>query len=282
MNMPTHSSAGKENSGAAPYGRASLAFKFLKYYFSASNGKGHGIHSPFVFDFINTVLRKSGGSGSFAPIEHVRNSLLRNQTMIEVEDFGAGSSRLKGPERSIASIASSSLKHPRYSRLMHSLVARYRPSRILELGTSFGITTAYMAAANPDAEVVTIEGSSSIAAEASRNFQRLGLTNIRQVSGRFADTLGHSLAQMQKADLVFLDGDHRLQPTLDYFQMILPYVHGGTILVFDDIHWSPQMESAWEIIKSHPSVRLTIDVFFLGLVFFSPDFTEKRHFTLRY
>jgi len=53
-------------------------------------------------------------------------------------------------------------------------------------------------------------------------------------------------------------------------------------LVFDDIHWSAEMEKAWLEIKSHPSVQYTIDIFFLGFVFFRPDFKVKQNFSIRF
>lgn len=280
--MPIHSSAGKENDGAVPYGHFTTALKFLRYYLSASSGKGHGIHSPLVFDLVQTVLRRPRQAALFHRIEEVRKNLLKDQRIIEVDDFGAGSVSLQGKKRTVASIASSSLKHSRYSRMMYYLVSRYRPATIMELGTSLGITTAYMAAADPGARLISIEGSSSIAAEASRIFDLLELHNVQLVCGSFEEKLGASLAALGRVDLAFIDGDHRRLPTLEYFQKILPYVHEGSILVFDDIHWSPQMESAWEAIRNHPSVRLTVDVFFMGIVFFSSDIKVKQHFTLRY
>jgi len=87
---------------------------------------------------------------------------------------------------------------------------------------------------------------------------------------------------MGKVDMVFLDGNHRLEPTIRYFEMILSYSHGGTLIIFDDIHWSPGMEAAWYEVRQHPQVTATIDLFFLGIALLNPDFRQKRHFKLRY
>lgn len=152
----------------------------------------------------------------------------------------------------------------------------------MELGTSLGITTSYLALASPHAKVLTIEGAPEVAALAQAHFKHLGLQNVAQIVGNFNDTLPTALQQMPHPDLVYIDGNHRCQPTLHYFHTLLPTVQDHTILVFDDIHWSKEMETAWATIKSHPEVTLTIDLFFIGLVFFSHNFKAKQHFTIQF
>ena len=81
-------------------------------------------------------------------------------------------------------------------------------------------------------------------------------------------------------DLVYFDGNHQKQATLDYFEKLLPKVHNDTVFIFDDIHWSREMEEAWEEIKQHPAVKVTVDTFFWGFVFFRKE-QEKEHFVIR-
>ena len=38
------------------YPTFTLIKKYFQYYVNASNGKGHGVHSPFVYQFIQEVL----------------------------------------------------------------------------------------------------------------------------------------------------------------------------------------------------------------------------------
>ncbi len=73
------------------YSSFQLAKKYFHYYFHSKNGKGHGVHSPFVFDFIIHVLNDKKKYPCYDTIESLRRSLLKNNTEIEVEDFGAGS-----------------------------------------------------------------------------------------------------------------------------------------------------------------------------------------------
>jgi predicted O-methyltransferase YrrM len=264
------------------YTRFQLAKKYLHYYLTASNGKGHGIHSPFVFDFIKNVLNDKTVYPTFQPIEQKRKALLKDSTVIEVEDFGAGSSVIKTKKRVVSAIAASSLKPKKYAQLLFRMVQYYKPETIVELGTSFGITTAYLASANATSKVFTCEGSGAIASIAKQNFAALLLKNVQLTEGDFTETLSPLLSKLSKTDFVFIDGNHRKEPTLLYFNQLLKFATPKTILVFDDIHWSAEMEEAWSLIKAHPAVTLTIDLFFISIVFLNPDINHKQHFTIRF
>jgi len=264
------------------YSRFTLARKFISYYFSASNGKGHGIHSPFVFDFVKNVLNDRRDFYAFTPIETARQQLWNNHSVIDVEDLGAGSASAKTQQRKVSVIAKNTLKSKKLGQLLFRIVNYYRPNTIVELGTSLGVTTAYLGAANSKAKVYTIEGSESVANIAAKNFETLNLYNTELIRGNFDNTLAPLLQQLGKIDFAFVDGNHRLEPTMRYFRQLLAHSHDGTILVFDDIHWSPEMEQVWEKIKQDDSITCTIDLFFIGLVFLRKDFKEKQHFVIRY
>jgi len=184
--------------------------------------------------------------------------------------------------RKVCDIARASLKPKRFGQLLFRIVDHYSPANILELGTSLGITTAYMAAANEQSKVVTMEGAATVAAVARKNFAKLGLQNIRLVEGNFDETLAATVQQMGSIDLAFVDGNHRYEPTLRYFRELLPAMHEYSILIFDDIHWSKEMEQAWAEIQRDPAVTLSIDLFFIGLVFFRKEQKVKQHFTIRF
>lgn len=265
------------------YSPFQLALKYLNYYFTAANGKGHGIHSPFVFDLVEKVLNDKTYHTAYREVEQQRNLLLRNETVITVEDFGAGSTKGLTKQRSVRQIASTSLKPKKYAQLLFRLVNYFQPKQILELGTSLGITTAYLAKANKDATVTTMEGSTAIAEVAKQQFDALQLPNIKLVSGNFDETLQPVIDNtVQPFNFVFIDGNHRKEPTLRYFEQLLAKADNDTVFVFDDIHWSKEMEEAWEIIKQHSFVTLTIDLFFIGLVFLRKEQKEREHFVIRY
>jgi predicted O-methyltransferase YrrM len=264
------------------YSPFQLTQKYISYYLHASNGKGHGIHSPFVYDFVRNVLNDKRQFYAYKQVEDLRQKLLRNQNVLEVEDFGAGSTQHKTNWRPISGIAQHAAKSKKWAQLLFRIVHNYQPNTILELGTSLGISTAYMSLANPKARIITAEGSAAVAEQANRNFQQLNGRNIEQVVGNFDDTLAGILQQVPQLDLSFIDGNHRLEPTLQYFNQLLPAMHNGSIMIFDDIHWSAGMEQAWRTIQQHRSVHLTIDLFFIGLVFFSDQFKIKQDFVIRF
>lgn len=264
------------------YSVAQLAKKFLKYYITASSSKGHGVHSPFVFDFIKMVKNDRKQYDCYQSVEKLRQQLLKDTTLIEVEDFGAGSTVIKTNNRRVDKIAASSLKPKKFAQLLFRIVQFYRPHTIIELGTSFGISSAYMASAHSDIKLYTLEGAASIAAIAQQNFNTLGLKNIKLIQGDFAVTFPKLLSSLSSVDMAFIDGNHRKAPTLQYFYQLLNASTDTTILIFDDIHWSKEMEEAWEVIKAHEAVTLTIDLFFIGIVFFRKDFLEKQHFSIRF
>ena len=264
------------------YNRFRLVKKYLHYYISAASSKGHGVHSPFVFGFINNVLNDKAEYPCYEKIEARREVLQVDQSVIAVEDFGAGSVVMKSKNRVVKDIANVSLKPKKYARLLFRIVNYYKPNTILELGTSFGITTAYLASGNPTAKVYTGEGATSIAGIAQTTFRELQLRNIELVIGDFNYTLPKIFTRMKQVELAFIDGNHRKEPTLHYFRQLVAHSTSTAILIFDDIHWSTEMEAAWREIQQDPAVTLTIDLFFIGLVFINPEFKVKQHFTIRF
>lgn len=264
------------------YSPSKLAVKFLEYYRKAANGKGHGVHSPFVFDFIIHVLNDRKRYDSYSKIEKLRHELLHNNEVIEVKDFGAGSSVFSTNKRQVKKIAASSLKRKKYAQLLFRIARYYQCKTIVELGTSFGITTSYLASANPESDVYTFEGADSIAAIAQENFNKNQLNNIHLTLGDFDQTLPTLDEKINSVDLLFIDGNHRKEPTIKYFEDFLPKAHNDSIFIFDDIHWSEEMEQAWEEIRSHESVTLSIDLFFIGTIFFKSEFKVKQHFSIRF
>jgi predicted O-methyltransferase YrrM len=263
------------------YSPFQLAKKYLKYYISASNGKGHGVHSPFVFDFIKFVLNDTKEYPCCDAIELLRKKLLKDESVIDVEDFGAGSGIIKTNKRVVKKIAASSLKPKKYARLLYRMAKYYAPNKIVELGTSFGITTSYLASANEKTTVHTFEGATNIAEIAEDQFKTLGLKNVHLHKGDFAETLPEFFTNETAIDFIFIDGNHRKKPTIDYFNQFVEHVN-PVILIFDDIHWSSEMEDAWKYIKDHKSINLSIDLFFIGIVCIKKELLVKQHFNIRF
>jgi predicted O-methyltransferase YrrM len=264
------------------YSAFQLAKKFIGFYFKASNRKGHGIHSPFVFHFIKFVKNDRRLFYAYNSIEQLRKVVKKDTSVIEVVDYGAGSITGATKYRSIKAIAKSSAKPKAIAQLLFRMVQNYNPQCIIELGTSLGFTSSYLAAGNLKGQLVTLEGDPTILDKARQHFNYLGLNNITTIVGNFDHTLPKLLANLQQVDFAFVDGNHRYQPTVNYFQQLLEKSHSKTILVFDDIHWSQEMESAWAYIQQHDAVRLTIDMFFIGIVVLDTSIKEKQHFCVNW
>ena len=304
------------------YSRPRLAQKYLQYYLSAANGKGHGIHSPFVYDFVRNVLNDRTEYPPYARVEALRGQLERDRTLLEVEDLGAGSALQSTRQRSVGDIARHAAKSKKLGQLLYRITRYYRPAIVLELGTSLGLSTAYLSAGAADgaaargtdakggaggkvtgtnvantaesdgsasgritganARVYTIEGAAAVAAVAEKNLRSLGCDNVRPVIGNFDDRIETVLDKAGGVDLAFVDGNHRLQPTLRYFNLLMSRSSGSAILIFDDIHWSREMEDAWDAIKQDPRVYCTIDLFFIGLVVLREEFKVKQEFVIRF
>jgi predicted O-methyltransferase YrrM len=239
------------------------------------------MHSPFVFDFILNVLNNRSGYFPPGQIEELRRQLLSDNRLINGSDMGAGS-RSAAIKKRVSHIARTALKPKKYARMLYRLVKHYHPRTILELGTSLGLTTSYLHYGNPAARLITIEGNTGIAEKARENFEKLDISGIESITGNFDDVLFQQLNNIGMIDLAFVDGNHRLKPTIHYFQQLLEHIHSGSILVFDDIHWSSEMEEAWKQICEHPQVCYTIDIFFLGFVFFRNEFKVKQNFVVRF
>ena len=266
------------------YNRFELGIRYLRYFFTASNGKGHGTHSPFVYTFIDEVLRQdSAGGSTFKEIEHLRRQYKNDkQTVIEVKDLGAGSFTHAGSKRAVAEIAKGAAKPAKFARLLHNMVRFYQIDSVLELGTSLGLTTRYLSLSHPTHGVQTIEGAPGIAQFTSAAFIKEGVDNVNLLVGDFEEQLPVALGKMKGRKLVFFDGNHQYAPTKQYFEMVLSVCNEQDILIFDDIHWSIGMEKAWQEIKKNERVTCSIDLFFIGIVFLRKEFKEKLDFTIRF
>ncbi len=242
----------------------------------------HGIHSPFVYDFISTVLEDKRHFYAFDDIKQVRDDLYKDANVLHVEDFGAGSLHRSSTRRLVRDIAKNAGRNEKFGKLLFRIVDTYHCKNILELGTSLGLGTSYLASAAKSGQIITIEGSNEIAQYAGNTFSALSLTNIHQEVGNFDTLLLPVLQRNSSFDLIFIDGNHRQEATLNYFNQIMSCINDDTILIFDDIHWSQGMHTAWETIRADDRVRLSIDLFFFGLVFFRKEFKEKQHFILKY
>lgn len=251
---------------------------YLKHQFTAKTR--HGTHSPFVYKLADEVIYDFSDKKEYEAIELQRKKLLNDQREITVTDLGAGSHLNKNRTKRVSQIAKNALKSPKLAQLIYRIAKNHVANNMIELGTCLGITSAYLSKANSKADVLTIEGCPKTAEIASENFKALNLQNIALQVGNFNDLLPTAIAQREQLDFVYIDGNHTKEATLNYFNWCLPKVAENSLLIFDDIYWSKGMKEAWEEIKAHPDVTITVDLFWIGLVYFRKG-QAKEHFKLK-
>lgn len=258
--------------------RIQLIFRFIKYYLKSKTL--YKVHSPFVFEFCEEVLDDKKIFYGYEKLEQLRKELFRDNRVIEVTDFGAGSHVTKSNKRAISSIAKSAVSPAHQSKMLFKIVNHFQPNTMLEFGTSLGLTAAYQALPNPNSQFISLEGCPNISSVAKKNWEKLNINNINILTGEFNGTIPKALDTLGELDYVFFDGNHKKEPTLEYFEKCLKNSNANSVFIFDDIHWSEGMEAAWNEIKIHPSVSISIDLFFMGIIFFRKENKEQEHFTL--
>ena len=240
----------------------------------------HGTHSPFVYNLVEKVFQSKKKQDEFEIIERVRKELLHDNRIITVTDFGAGSKLTKSNQRKVSHIAKYALKKARFCAMLYRLANHSKSQTVLELGTSLGITTAYLGKALKNARIYSLEGCPEIVKIARQNLKKLEVNHVDIITGNFDETLQQVLKKEKTFDFIFIDGNHLKEPTLRYFEQILPYTHDNSIVIFDDIHWSLEMEEAWNSIITKEELTVTIDVFEMGIVFFRKE-QKKQHFIVK-
>ena len=293
---------------------------YLRHCLTARHTGGHGIHSPYLFEWVRMVLSDENSYYAWGEIEKVRAKMLADEREVAFVDYGAGrpypTSPTKGRGRDyrrICDIAKGSLAKKKYAQMLARLVnwlggpLLTSPSRggvgdrrlamgdgrlaigdwqlaigngliIVELGTSLGVTTAYMAAMDKRNKVITYEGCPAVAEIAKENWEALGLENIDCRVGEItADILDRDL---ERVDVAFIDANHTYAGTRAYFNVLAEKVHRKSVMIVDDIHYNKEMEQAWREICADERVTSTMDLYQMGLVFFDKDYW-KRDYRIR-
>ncbi len=223
----------------------SMAMSFLKHWSKAKTR--HGIHSPFVYRLLDEVIYDFRAKKVYQEIEQLRGESLHY-------------------ERQNSLVMNNSLMSPRLAQLVHRLVSDLKPGNIIELGASRGITTAYLAKAVPEANIISFERYSEDLTITERNLQILNIHNVELLSGNVDELLPKLLDGIPELDVILIDGEHSKFSILNFFNRCLPKMSKRSIMVFMNIY-QKEMKSAWEEIKSNPEVSVTIDLFWIGLVF---------------
>lgn len=253
-----------------------MALAYLQHY--RKSGSEYQANNPFVGDLVKQVIQNQAHHEVYSLIGQLRNRLLQKTQVIESTDFGTGAGKngYKLNFVRVASIVKNSAISERCGMVLFRLVEYFKPHTIIELGTSVGISTLYLAMAKRDSKVITLEGCTTKSEQAAANFSAMKLDNIVQHIGRFDVVLPQVINETPQADLVFIDGNHTYEATLANFNALLKISHTYTIFIFDDIHWSAGMQAAWNEISDHERVTLSIDLFHMGIIFLRKDVIRQK------
>ena len=251
---------------------------YLKFLWHSKNQ--HGVHSPFVFSLITKCFYDTKKFPEYLILKNYRNSLLQNKNFIKVTDFGAGSRVFKSNKRQVSQIAKTAGISKKRAELLFRITNYFQPKHILEIGTSLGLATSALSSGNKNAEITTLEGCPNTMTIAKKQCHTQNIENIQFVNTEFSSFLKSLDFRLSIFDLIYFDGNHSKNATLEYFELLLPTITNESVWIFDDIHWSQDMEEAWKIIQNHPKVTVTIDTFQWGIVFFR-DEQQKENFIIR-
>ncbi len=261
-------------------GITAVLIKYLKYRIRSKHKKGRGIHSPFVFDLASKVIYNADEIKLSTSVLDMHNRLFNSGEILSITDHGAGSRITSKTKRKVSSITKSSSVNRKFGKILYRLATWYQPETILELGTGIGVSTAYLAAGRADCEVHTIEGSPEKQAFASEQLATAGLENISFYQGTFDNYFGDLLRKLKNHSIVFIDGDHRFDPTVNTVRIILEEERlNELIIILDDIHWSDEMESAWKELCQDERISVSVNLFFMGILIIRPEM-KKQHFNI--
>ena len=255
---------------------------YLNFLWNSKNE--HGVHSPFVFSLVTKCFYDKKNYSEYSILKNYRKSLLANKNTIEVTDFGAGSRVFKSNTRAINQIAKNAGISAKRAELLFRITNYFQPQNILEIGTSLGLATSALSLGSRSfgtkAKITTLEGCPETIKQCQYQLQKFNVNNVKCVTTEFYSYLKTFDFRLSTFDLIYFDGNHSKQATLDYFELLLPTITNESVWIFDDIHWSKDMEEAWKIIQNHPKVSVTIDTFQWGIVFFREE-QLKEHFVIR-
>ncbi|OYQ39625.1 O-methyltransferase [Flavobacterium aurantiibacter] len=246
---------------------------YLHFLYRSKNR--HGVHSPFVYQFVENCLNDSRPYEAYQTFEQLNQKLAANKQLVQVTDFGAQSKTLHSKQRRVCDMAAVAGITPYRQRLLFRMARYFEVKNALEIGTSVG--KASVALAEAGVNLQTLEGCAQTQAVAQDVLADYS-DRIQFTNGTFEAIL--PTINDQKFDLIFFDGNHQYEPTISYFNMLLQTVHHKSVWIFDDIYYSTHMQRAWEYLRKNPNVSLSVDTFRWGILFFEPR-PHKEHFVIR-
>ncbi len=249
---------------------------YLRHLLTARSTAGHGVHSPYIYDFLTKVVRNKTDVKIVSQVESLRRNMLSDKRSIMVTDLGAGSVTRAGGERRVAEIARTAALPAKEAGLLSRIVRSKEQGIILELGTSLGISTLALALAAPERRVITVEGCPVLAAIARENLLKYGAANAEVLAMEFSAAIESLRNEGLSVSFAFIDGNHR-GTALDEYVSKIAAMGDNMIIVADDIRLTKEMFRAWRSVAASGIATVSMETLRLGILFIKHGITPGRY-----
>lgn len=244
--------------------------------------RGYGVHSPSVFHVVREVIgARRCESVTPSGVARLRRQLSADTRQLTARQMGAVST--PPMRRRVCDIYRRTSCGDRQGRLLTRLVSDLNPSAVLELGTSLGVSAAYLAAGLQGGRVVTLEGVAEIADVAGEHLAWAGVDNVTIMTGDIDERLDEALLMLpeRRVQLAYVDANHSREATWRYFNRLAERAERPALLIFDDIFWSAGMTGAWRDIAADHRVTQAIELPSMGLAYLR-DGCQKEFYRVRW
>jgi hypothetical protein len=237
---------------------------------------GYGVHSPFAFDLITTVIEERRAYYCYEMLDRIRRQLQQEHRQIR---YGTNSSTVR-------KILRKEGFSPRGYRLLFRLTNYFRPRQTLVIGSGLGLTPLYVTAYSGKTTCLVFEPDPSLAVIARNVVRKYAHAPIRIYDKIFcassdAPELRGKVDFIVWRNLEAVSSDEEeAQQTAHlfaFFEQLLPYITDKSLLVIGDIRASSAKKQLWKKICTHPAVSVTFDFYSFGLVFFHSKLHRKTY-----
>jgi len=248
---------------------------FISYFFNVVDQ--HSIQAPFAYKFFNKLKESIKASNAIEIIEQERERFFLDNSNVTGDDFGAGS-KVKHASR-ISSIARHGISSRKDSIFLHEIANIAKSEICIELGTSLGIATSYLANSKSVSRIYSFEGNEVLVKNAKKLFKKLNIDKVQLMQGNIDDELPAFLETIDTFDLVIIDANHTRNALINYYQLLKSKINPSGIIVIDDIRWSTGMYAGWRNIIQRQEVSISMEFLNKGLLFFEKGI-QKQHYVL--
>ena len=210
----------------------------------------------------------------FEACEKYRNKLLQDDTIVSFEIFGSNKTML------VKDICKKAASKPIWAQFLYLITKRLISPYFLEIGTNLGVSGTYILEAlksKKNSQLYTMEGLPQLCEIAQNQFSKISSNSKYKIyEGLYKNTFPKLLMDNKNFNIVFIDGNHKKEPTIKYFTDLQSQLSSPAIIIFDDINWSLDMQKVWKIVKSHKNVSYSIDMFKFGILIFDKNTINKK------